>query len=220
MPETRFGRLAPALVFVAVRLSAVWWLTRLPAIWAGSSPEVVRYAWMGFVAQAVDGALGMAYGVATAPAGTLPPDVSRVSRNYVFNRAIKMAQQAGLEVRATFMLGNPGETPETMQRTIEYAVDLDPDLAQLFRQTFELGHSSPADRPSLDTWELVLSRLRGSVPVDLDAEQFAQVFAGCADKRQTLLILVVTGGFADEHNIGICAPCASSILATSSPARL
>jgi hypothetical protein len=49
-------------------------------------------------------------------------------------RAIKMAQQAGLEVRATFMLGNPGETPETMQRTIEYAVDLDPDLA-LFNVT-------------------------------------------------------------------------------------
>jgi len=43
--------------------------------------------------------------------------------------AVRTAQAAGLEVRATFMLGNPGETVESMQRTIEYAVKLDPDLA-------------------------------------------------------------------------------------------
>lgn len=49
-------------------------------------------------------------------------------------QAIKLARRVGLEVRATFMLGNPGETPETMQRTIEYALDLDPDLA-LFNVT-------------------------------------------------------------------------------------
>lgn len=43
--------------------------------------------------------------------------------------AIKAAKKAGLEVRATFMLGSPGETIESMQRTIDYAVKLDPDLA-------------------------------------------------------------------------------------------
>ncbi len=42
----------PALIFVVVRLGAVWWLTRLPASWAGAGPEMVRYGWMGFVAQA------------------------------------------------------------------------------------------------------------------------------------------------------------------------
>ena len=31
--------------------------------------------------------------------------------------------------RATFMLGNPGETTETMDQTIAYAMELDPDLA-------------------------------------------------------------------------------------------
>lgn len=43
--------------------------------------------------------------------------------------AIRLAKRFKLEVRATFMLGNPGETVESMQRTIDYAVSLDPDLA-------------------------------------------------------------------------------------------
>ena len=42
--------------------------------------------------------LGQAYSVATAPAGALPPDIARISRNYVFDRAVKLAQ-AGLHVR-------------------------------------------------------------------------------------------------------------------------
>ena len=42
----------PALIFVIVRLGAVFWLTKLPASWAGAGPEMVRYGWMGFVAQA------------------------------------------------------------------------------------------------------------------------------------------------------------------------
>jgi Kef-type K+ transport system membrane component KefB len=64
----------PALVFVAVRLSAVWWLTRLPAIWAGSSPEVVRYAWMGFVAQA-----GLSIGLASRIQRDIPDIGSSVA---------------------------------------------------------------------------------------------------------------------------------------------
>ncbi len=39
--------------------------------------------------------LGQAYSVATAPAGSLPPDISRISKSYVFDRAVKLAQ-AGL----------------------------------------------------------------------------------------------------------------------------
>ncbi len=43
--------------------------------------------------------------------------------------AVKAAQQAGLEVRAAFMLGNPGETTASMRRTIDYALQLEPDIA-------------------------------------------------------------------------------------------
>jgi len=42
--------------------------------------------------------LGQAYSVATAPAGALPPEISRIRRSYVFDRAVKVAQ-AGLHIR-------------------------------------------------------------------------------------------------------------------------
>jgi Kef-type K+ transport system membrane component KefB len=42
----------PAALYVAVRLAAVWLLTRLPARVAGAGPSVVQWAWQGFVAQA------------------------------------------------------------------------------------------------------------------------------------------------------------------------
>ncbi len=44
-------------------------------------------------------------------------------------QAIETAKKVGLEVRTTFMLGSPGETVESMQRTIDCALQLDPDLA-------------------------------------------------------------------------------------------
>jgi len=40
-----------------------------------------------------------------------------------------MVQEAGIAVRAAFMFGNPGETVETMRRTIDFAKQLDPDIA-------------------------------------------------------------------------------------------
>ena len=42
----------PALVYVGVRLLAVWLMTRLPAAAARSGPQMVRLGWMGFIAQA------------------------------------------------------------------------------------------------------------------------------------------------------------------------
>jgi radical SAM superfamily enzyme YgiQ (UPF0313 family) len=43
-------------------------------------------------------------------------------------KAVRMVQDARIDVRAAFMFGNPGETIETMQRTIDFAVSLDPDI--------------------------------------------------------------------------------------------
>jgi len=39
-----------------------------------------------------------------------------------------MTKKAGIDVRAMFMLGNPGETEETMEDTIKFAISLDADL--------------------------------------------------------------------------------------------
>ncbi len=44
-------------------------------------------------------------------------------------KAVRMVQDAGIAVRAAFMFGNPGETVESMRRTIDFAIDLDPDIA-------------------------------------------------------------------------------------------
>jgi hypothetical protein len=57
----------PALMYVAVRLAAVWTTTRWAARLAGSGPVVVRCAWMGFVAQA-----GLSLGLAARIQRELP----------------------------------------------------------------------------------------------------------------------------------------------------
>lgn len=41
---------------------------------------------------------------------------------------VAMTKAAGIDVRAMFMFGNPGETEETMEDTIKFAISLDADL--------------------------------------------------------------------------------------------
>ena len=43
--------------------------------------------------------------------------------------AVKMTKEIGISPRCSFMIGNPGETAETIEKTIRFAVELDPDLA-------------------------------------------------------------------------------------------
>ncbi|MBI5572937.1 MAG: cobalamin B12-binding domain-containing protein [Elusimicrobia bacterium] len=42
---------------------------------------------------------------------------------------VSITKKNSIDVRAAFMLGNPGETKETMRKTIDYAVNLAPDVA-------------------------------------------------------------------------------------------
>jgi len=44
-------------------------------------------------------------------------------------KIVKLTKEAGIDVRAMFMLGNPGETEETIRQTINLAIELKPDLA-------------------------------------------------------------------------------------------
>jgi anaerobic magnesium-protoporphyrin IX monomethyl ester cyclase len=43
--------------------------------------------------------------------------------------AITLTKTAGIEARATFMIGNPGETVKTLKKTFWFAADIDPDIA-------------------------------------------------------------------------------------------
>lgn len=42
----------------------------------------------------------------------------------------KWTKDAGIEVRASFMIALPGETPEAAKKTIDFAIELEPDYAQ------------------------------------------------------------------------------------------
>lgn len=41
---------------------------------------------------------------------------------------IKLTKEVGIEVRISLMFGNPGETEETMEKTINFALETDPDV--------------------------------------------------------------------------------------------
>lgn len=43
---------------------------------------------------------------------------------------VKMVKESGIEVRGSFVLGLPGETPEKGRNTINFAIELEPDYAQ------------------------------------------------------------------------------------------
>ena len=44
--------------------------------------------------------------------------------------AVKWTKEAGIEIRASFMIALPGETPELARQTLEFAKELEPDYAQ------------------------------------------------------------------------------------------
>ena len=42
---------------------------------------------------------------------------------------IKMTQKCGIDARAMFIFGSPGETEETMKKTLDFAISIEPDIA-------------------------------------------------------------------------------------------
>jgi len=69
------------------------------------------------------------YGVETVDENILKNIRKRLSLEKV-KRAVENTKKAKMDVRLAFMLGNPGETIESMEKSIEYAINLDPDLVQ------------------------------------------------------------------------------------------
>lgn len=53
----------------------------------------------------------------------------KIERALEFSRATK---KAGIMVHGCFMVGNPGETQKTLEKTLEYAKKLNPDTAQFY----------------------------------------------------------------------------------------
>jgi anaerobic magnesium-protoporphyrin IX monomethyl ester cyclase len=61
-----------------------------------------------------------------------PEILKNIRKHIALDRAeavVKLTQQHGMDVRAAFMLGNPGETDATLQQTLDFAIKLNPDRA-------------------------------------------------------------------------------------------
>jgi len=69
------------------------------------------------------------FGVESADEQILKNINKRISLDKV-RSVVKMARKVGIETRASFMFGNQGETEETIKKTIDFAIELDPDEAQ------------------------------------------------------------------------------------------
>ncbi len=77
------------------------------------------------------GCSGIAFGVESGDQGMLDRmrKGTTIAQGY---RALRAVREVGIPSLAHFILGVPGETPETIRRTIDYAKALDPDFAQFY----------------------------------------------------------------------------------------
>ena len=74
------------------------------------------------------GVYKMAFGVESGD----PEILKRLKKNLELQRVFDvyaMAKKAGITVNAFFMLGLPGDTPESMQKTIDFAIKMNPNVA-------------------------------------------------------------------------------------------
>ncbi len=69
------------------------------------------------------------YGVESVDENILKNIRKRLSLEKV-KLAVENTKKAKIDVRLSFMFGNPGETIESMEKSIAYAINLDPDLVQ------------------------------------------------------------------------------------------
>ena len=69
------------------------------------------------------------FGVETADKQIMKNINKNISLDQVI-KVVKAARKIGIETRASFLFGNPGETKETIKKTIDFAIKLDPDEVQ------------------------------------------------------------------------------------------
>jgi len=104
---------------------------RTPPVKAGVSigirADKVDYELLGLMKEA--GCYRVCYGIESGDDAILAL-VQKGETLEEIRKAVKMSRENGLEVVGFFMLGLPGETKETMQKTIDFARELDLDFAK------------------------------------------------------------------------------------------
>lgn len=94
----------------------------------------------------------VAYGIESADPSILKSITKNIKLEQV-EQAVRYSQEAGLKVIGYFMLGAPGETMETIKKTVDYAASLGIDYAQ-----FSIATALPGS----ELYELVPERLRAN----------------------------------------------------------
>ena len=102
------------------------------------------------------GCYAVAYGIESAS----PDIISTLHKDTTLEQAeeaVRMSHEVGLQVIGYFMLGSPGETPETIRQTIDFAEKLKVDFAQFSVTTpfpgTELYDIYTQDRHASIPWE-------------------------------------------------------------------
>jgi radical SAM superfamily enzyme YgiQ (UPF0313 family) len=69
--------------------------------------------------------------------GKRRPEILKIDKNVddTIRQAFKNAKAAGIETIGFFIIGLPGDTRETMQKTIDFAIELDPMIANFSMMT-------------------------------------------------------------------------------------
>jgi radical SAM superfamily enzyme YgiQ (UPF0313 family) len=104
---------------------------RLPIHWFGNAraDNLTDPAFVARLKQA--GCWMLALGIETESDDTRKDMMKRLEGQKI-RAAIANMRHAGIKSFGFFILGYPGETPAHLDRTIEYAVDLDPDFANFY----------------------------------------------------------------------------------------
>jgi len=79
--------------------------------------------------------------------------------------AVKMVKKAGIEIRGSFMIGLPGETPKKARETIQLAIDMNPDYAQFSITTPYPGTQLWNDYEKWGTLDKTFKNYHGWMPV-------------------------------------------------------
>jgi radical SAM superfamily enzyme YgiQ (UPF0313 family) len=89
-------------------------------------------------------------------------NMKKGTRLDIIRRFSKDCRELGIKVHGTFILGMPGETPETIQETIKFACEMDPETIQvslaapypgtyLYKQAQENGWLEAQESDLVDT---------------------------------------------------------------------
>jgi anaerobic magnesium-protoporphyrin IX monomethyl ester cyclase len=104
------------------RLNTVPWATIHGMKVNNTDPEL-------FQLMKAAGCKRVGFGVESGDDGILRHAIKKGQTVDMARQAVRWARQAGLETMGFFIFGMPGETEATMEKTIQLALELDPDLA-------------------------------------------------------------------------------------------